>query len=104
MGKNRVIKIVGRLIAGMVAHRILEKYTNRKESLNHLRFEVENYRNNLFDFVNEFNWNDLDKRKVKQEASKNMVSELKKSHFVDVKFPPEEVDKLIEKIIIASLE
>jgi len=35
MGKDRTIKIIGGLIAGMVAHKILEKYTNRKESLNH---------------------------------------------------------------------
>jgi hypothetical protein len=99
MGKNRVIKIIGGLIAGMVAHKILEKYTNRKESLNHLRAEVGNYRNNLSDFIGEFNWNNKDKQRIKEESSKAIISELKEPHLKDVKFPIEEIDKLIEEIL-----
>jgi len=99
MGKNRVIKIIGRLIAGMVAHKILEKYTNRKESLNHLRAEVESYRNNITDFIDEFNWNDSDKNVIKQEALKDIILEFKKPHFNDVKFPTNEAEKLIEETL-----
>jgi len=99
MGKNRVIKIIGGIIAGMAAHKILEKYTNRKESLNHLRSEVGNYRDNLSEFINEFNWNDSDKQKIKEEASKDIIIELKKPHFKDVKFPGKEPEILIEEIL-----
>ena len=99
MGKNRVIKIMGRLIVGMVTHKILEKYTNRKESLNHLRSEVDNYRNNLSEVINEFNWNDSDKKKIKYRASKDIIIELKKPHLKDVKFSITEKDKLIEETI-----
>lgn len=104
MGKNRVIKIIGRLIAGMVAHKLLEKYTNREESLNHLRAEVGNYRNNLSEFINEFNWNESDKKKIKHEASKYIIIELKKPHFKDVKFPISEEEKIIDEILNDVLE
>lgn len=99
MGKSRVIKIIGGIIAGMVAHKILEEHTNREESLNHLRAEVENYRINLSEFVNEFNWNEGDKQEIKKEASKDIILEFKKPHFKDVKFPKEKSEKLIEEII-----
>ncbi len=99
MGKNRVIKIIGGLIAGMVAHKILEKYTNRKESLNHLRSEVDNYKSNLSEFINEFNWNSENKQKIKKESLKNLKKELNAPHLKDVKFPKEEVEKLIEETL-----
>lgn len=62
MGKNRVIKILGGIIGGMVAHKILLKYTNKPESVNHLQSEVSNYRDNALDIANEFNWNEEDKK------------------------------------------
>lgn len=77
MGKDRTIKIIGGLIAGMVAHKILEKYTNRKESLNHLRSEVDNYRDNLGEFINEYNWNDEDKQGIREESLKDITLDIK---------------------------
>lgn len=100
MGKSRVIKIIGRIIAGLVAHKILEKYTNRKESLNHLRSEIDNYRNNLSEFINEFNWNSEDRQRIKEESLKDIILELKKPHFKDVKFPENEAERLIEETLI----
>jgi hypothetical protein len=104
MGKNRVIKIIGRLVAWMAAHKILIKYTNRKESLNHLRSEVDNYRDNLSEFINEFNWNDADKKEIKQEALKSIALEFKKPHFKDVRFPPEEPEKQIDETMKSVLD
>ena len=51
------------------------------------------------DYITEFNWNDSDKNRIKQEALKDIAVELKKPHFKDVRFPIEEVDKLIEEIL-----
>ena len=99
MGKKRVIRIISRLIAGMVAHKILERHTNKQESLNHLRAEVENYGDNISEFINEFNWNDSDKKEIKQEALKDIMLEFKKPHFSDVKFHIEESEKLIDEIL-----
>jgi len=98
MGKNRTIQIIADLIGGMVAHKILAEYTNKPESIHHMESEIENYRSNLSDYIIEFNWNDFDKSRIKQEVLKSLKSELKKPHFKDVKFPAKEVDKLIEEI------
>lgn len=104
MGKNRIIKILGRLIAGMAAHKILEKYTNKKESLNHLRQEVDNYRGNISNFISEYNWNENDKKRVKNEALRILILELKKEHFSDVSFPGEEVNIILENVLKEMFE
>lgn len=83
----------------MTAHKILEKYTNKTESLNHLRAEIDNYRENIFSFINESNWNEDDKIRIKQEALKSLKSELKERHFNNVKFPENEPEKLIDEVL-----
>src|SRR3989344_1503325 len=70
MGKNRTIKIIGGIIGVMVAHKILLKFTNKPESLNYLMSEVSNYRNNIQDWIREYNWNAEDKKRIKDEAMK----------------------------------
>lgn len=97
MGKNRVIKIVGRIVARLVAHKILEKYTNKPESIPHMKSEIDNYRGIISDYMTEFNWNRGDKQRIKEESSKSIILELKKPHFNDVKFPIKIVDILIDE-------
>lgn len=97
MGKNRVIKIIGKLIAGMASHKILCKYTNKKESINHMESEIVNYRGELIDFISKWNWNENDKNLIKGEAKKKIKLELKKPHFKDVLFPKSEVDKFLNR-------
>ena len=99
MGKNRVIKIIADLIAGMVAHKIILKHTNKPESVNHLESEIDNYRGTLTDYLTEFNWNIHDKENIKFEAKKSLSKELKKSHFSDVTFNTKESQELIEKTL-----
>ncbi len=99
MGKNRTIKIIADLIAGMVAHKILLRYTNKPESINHMQSEINNYRGTITDFSEEFNWNEDDKITIKQETIKSIKNELNRSHFNDVKFPENEPEKLIDKIL-----
>ncbi|MEK6859440.1 MAG: hypothetical protein AABX54_01365 [Nanoarchaeota archaeon] len=99
MGKNRIVRILGKLIAGMIAHRILEKYSNKKESLNHLRMEVNNYRDNIYEYFKKFNWNTDDKKRIKEKTLKNLKSEFKKPHFSDVKFPMNEAEKFIDETL-----
>jgi len=97
MGKKGTIKIIAGLIAGMSIHSILLKYTNRPESINHLKSEIDSYRGIISDYLIEFNWNSKDKQRIKEESLKGIVLELKKPHFNDVNFPIEEVDKLIDE-------
>jgi hypothetical protein len=99
MGKNRIIQIIGKLIAGMAAHKILSKYTNKKESINHMESEIINYRGELIDFISEYNWNENDKNRIKEEAKKRIKLELKKHHFKGFSFPQSEVDKFLNQSI-----
>lgn len=100
MGKNRTIKSIANLIAKMIAHEILSKYTNRKESLNHMKSEIENYRGDALDNILKYNWNTDDKSKVKELSKKRLIKkELKEDHFKDVIFPDTEIDLLLDKTI-----
>jgi hypothetical protein len=99
MGKNSTIKTIADLIAGMVAHRILIKYTNKPESIHHMESEINNYRGTISNFMTEFNWNSDDKKKILEESKKSLEKELKKPHFNDVIFPAMEKDKILDEII-----
>ena len=99
MGKNRTIKIIADLIAGMTAHRILIKYTNKPESTHHTKSEINNYRGTISDFIIQFNWNSDDKKRILQECKKSLEKELKKEHFDNVKFPPAEKDETLGQIV-----
>jgi len=51
MGKNRTIKILGNIMGNLVVHKILVKYTNKPESINHLKSEIEAYRDNSLEII-----------------------------------------------------
>lgn len=104
MGKNRSIKILGGIIGGMIAHKILLKYTIRPESINHLKSEVSNYRENAVDMANEFNWNEEDKKRIKEEALKSLENELLEPHFSNVKFPKEKISIFLDEVMNEILE
>jgi hypothetical protein len=95
MGKNNIIKSLARLIGGLITHEIVDKHTNKPESRPHLSSEIGAYRENIFIFAQEFNWNDEDKRKIRELAIKDFFSRMK-NKYPDVKFSDDEVDKLIE--------
>ena len=97
MGKNRTIKIIGGIIGVMVAHKILLKFTNKPESVNHLMSEVSNYRDNIQDWIREYNWNAENKKRIKDEAIKCLKEELKEPHFNDVIFPKEAITNFLDE-------
>jgi hypothetical protein len=90
MGKDRVIKTIGKLIGGMTAHKILIKYNITPKSDSHLNKEEQNYGGQIEDNRAEYNWNIYDKEKIKREAQKSLRKELKKKHFIGVNFPNDE--------------
>ena len=65
------------------------------ESENHLFSEVGTYRDNALEVAQEYNWNEEDKQKIKQEAIKEFKKRIKK--YKDLIFPINEPDKLIEE-------
>ncbi len=99
MGKKGTIKIIAGLMGGMTAHAILIKYTNRPESVNHLKSEIDNYKGTISDYIEEFNWNEDDRKRIKEESLKSFKNELKEPHFSDVKFPMSEALELIDKTL-----
>lgn len=98
MGKNRAIKILGNIIGNLVVHKILIKYTNKPESIHHLKSEIEAYRDNSLGIASEHNWNEKDKVEIRSASLKEFKKDMD-LYYKDVKFPIEEVPKLIEETI-----
>lgn len=74
------------------------KYTNKPESLNYLKSEVETYRDNVLESSQEFNWSDKDKLEIKTLALEKFNKDMK-NFYGDVKFPEKEPEKLIDETI-----
>lgn len=98
MGKNRVIKSMGKIIGNITVHKIVAKYTNIPDSPGHLSSEVVEYRDNALKISKEFNWNSQDKEEIKSEAIRNFQNKMKVK-YSDVNFPEEEAEKLLEETI-----
>lgn len=98
MGKNRIIKILGNVVGNIAVHKILLRHTNKPESINHLKSEIETYRDNSLEIAGEFNWNQEDKKRIKSEALKKFNKDIKK-YYSDVAFPAKEPKKLIEETL-----
>ena len=98
MGKNRIIKSLGKKIGNVVIHKILVKHTNQPESLKHLENEVESYRDSAIETSQEFNWNEKDKVRIKQEALKRFKKDMKR-YYKDVKFSNSEVKRVLDETI-----
>lgn len=98
MGKNRVIKILGNIVGNLVVHKILVEYTNKPESINHLKSEIEAYRDSSLEIASEYNWNKEDKEKIRSLSSKKFKKDMN-HNYPDVKFPVEEIPELIEETI-----
>jgi hypothetical protein len=98
MGKNRIIKSLGNIIGKIVVHKILVNYTNKPESVNHLSGEIGAYMDNAIETAQEFNWNEKDKSKIKQDALKKFKKDMER-YYPDVKFPSDGIDEIIDKTI-----
>lgn len=98
MGKNRIIKVLGNIIGNLAVHKILVKYTNKPESINYLKSEIETYRDNSLEIASEYNWNEKDKVKIKLASLKKFKKDMN-SYYADVKFPMKEVLGLIGETI-----
>ncbi|OGJ21592.1 hypothetical protein A3K73_02865 [Candidatus Pacearchaeota archaeon RBG_13_36_9] len=93
MGKNRVIKSLGKNIGNLVVHKILAKYTNNPEAVEHLRHEIIAYRENTKEIAESFNWNDSEIAEIKLEAMDALEKEMHRD-YPDVNFPMEEAERL----------
>lgn len=99
MGKNSVVKTLGKRIGNVVLHRLLVKYTNKPESKSHLQKEEAEYRDAAVKDAKKYNWNEEDKQKLKAIAIE-FVKDKKDKKYYDIDIPLEEAEKLIEEEII----
>ncbi|MEK6855764.1 MAG: hypothetical protein AABX66_01250 [Nanoarchaeota archaeon] len=100
MGKNSVIKTLGKRIGNVVLHKLLIKYTHRPESINHLQKEEVTYRDAAIKDAREYNWNEGDKQTMKIQAIR-FIKDKKVNKYSDVDLPSDEIEKLVEEEIVA---
>ena len=99
MGKNSVIKTLGKRIGNVVLHSLLVKHTNRPESIGHMQNEEVTYRDAAVKEAKKYNWNEKDKRAIKTQAIE-FIKNKKDIKYLDVNFSIDEADKLVEEEII----
>ena len=61
MGKNKIIKSLGKVIGNVAMHKLLLIYTSKPESKSYLKSEIMEYSADAFEKAQEFNWNENDK-------------------------------------------
>jgi len=103
MGKKSAINSLSKIIANVTMHKILLKYTNKPESVNHLYYEIIEYRDTAISRAEEFNWNSLDKEKIKSNALKHFKKKMTEK-YKDVKFPMKQAIKLLNQTIEEVIE
>ena len=86
MGKNSVIKTLGKRIGNVVLHRLLIEYTTRPESIHHLQSEEKTYRDQAVIDSREYNWNEGDKELLK-EKSIEFINSIGTKKYPDLNFP-----------------
>ena len=97
MGKNKVIKSLGRVIGNVAVHKFLLEHTNYPESKNHLSHEIVEYNLNAFEKSQEFKWNENDKTEIRKKA-KERAKNLSKN-YEDIDFNEKEIEKLIDDVM-----
>lgn len=95
MGKNSVIKSLGRCIGNVALHKLLIEHTNKPESKSYLKNEIIEYSGDAFEKAQEFNWNGDDKERIK-ELSINRIKSLLKN-YQDVSYNEKEIEKFIKE-------
>ena len=98
MGKKSTIDSLSKIMANVTIHKILLKCTNKPESVNHLGYEVIEYRNTAISIADEFNWNKSDKEKIRLGALKHFKRKMERK-YGDIKFPMKEAIKLLNQTI-----
>lgn len=98
MGKNRVLRTLGKRIGNVVLHKLLVKYTNKPESKGHLQSEEVEYRSAALRDTQEYHWSEEEKQALKKQALVFVMSR-RSAKYEDVAFLSGEAEKLIDEEI-----
>ncbi len=98
MGKNRDIESLVRLITNTIVHEIVAKHTNKPESKHFLNSEIIEYRGQTEKMAEQQNWNDKNKKYIKEKVLKKIKEKLALK-YPDISFSAKEVDRLVDEEI-----
>ena len=98
MGKNRILGALGNRIGNVVVHKMLAKYTNRPESIEHLRKEEDEYRKGVVKESKKYHWNEKEKEELKYIAIKFFINR-NVAKYKEILFPQKEVEDCIDEEI-----
>jgi hypothetical protein len=100
MGKNKDIEIASNILAQAIIHKIVPDYTNKPESIEHMKKEQIEYKTQSFKTLAERNWNEDGKKKIRENVIEKVQNILR------LKYPDIIIDKeeLLERINIELTE
>ncbi len=98
MGKNDIIKSLSKVIANISLHKLIIAHTNRSESKHFLESEIIEYRSVAQIKSQEFNWNDVDRKRI-SEMSFKILKNMKEKKYQDIKFSDREAEKAVSGTI-----
>jgi len=97
MGKNKIRKSLIRCVGNVAWHKLLLKNTNKSESKNRLETEILEYGFNALEKAQDFNWNNEDKKIIKEKALERLQN--LSQNYEDVSYKLEDAKKIIKETI-----
>jgi len=94
MGKTHDIENISNLIAQATVHKIVPDYTNKPESIEHMKKEEIEYKSQSFKRLSRTKYNEEDKKEIKEKVIRK-VQNIINSKYLDIAIKEEE---LLEKI------
>ena len=96
MGKNSDIESASNSISNTLLHEILIDYSNKPESLTHLTSEEIEYQGQSMKKVSKVNFNDKDKKIVRNKVIKKIINRLK-TKYSDVVVPKSIIQQRVDE-------
>ena len=90
MGKNKDIESAANILIQVVVHNIIPDFTNKPESVPHMKQEEIAYRAQSFKKLSAQNWNESDKQIIKSLVTSGVQKKLN-NKYPDVKIPQDVV-------------
>ena len=103
MGKTSDIISISNSISTTIFHEILIEYSNRPESINHLKKEEVEYRGQSIKKINKKKLNDKDKKLIRNKVIRRIKNRLK-TRYSDVIIPQGAIYKKVDEELLFFLE
>jgi len=102
MGKNSIIKSLGKCIGNVVLHKIVLKHTNIPESKKHLEDEIRDYGSDVLEKAQEFTWTEEEKSEIEDKALRRVKNIIR--NYPDLDYEEPEIKAILLETIKEMLE